>query len=441
MSPPNHQAPPLHQQQYRSSGLSPQSSAAPLIPADQQPLEQDRTVGDVAGDIDPKTGRRRLVGSAAQRAQYQDPLGQSNSTRDTSTIMSDTSAAMPGALPSSPLKEPPPAADHPSIDAQSIPVSPVRQHYNNSVPAASPSKTSRLRSSSPRMQSPASSEIFERNVQEPVPISTLQNELSPAHIPNHVLTEDHIPAALEASAEAITSSNLNADEVEIVTATSHQPAAVSLESSIAGDMSSSHGHPLPSLKHQASEGSEPASLNAASSGFLPLPTNPEDENASSYGALDPNDVRRLSFISFADVVHSEHAHPTTTGDIAGSRDSLHIASLPSTVHDRTTSPLRSPRSPSSTYSGGVVTPPLTLGQSSQTPLNADQSPVRSVAIGSPSSALPTTHGELTIETMRQALRKTASGDLSGVRSANLSPVASTTSEDVFGSQNRSRTNT
>jgi len=432
--PPHQQPPPFQQQQYHSSGLSPQSSAAPLIPADQRQVEQDRATESVAGDIDPKTGRRRLTGSAMHNAQHRDPLGQSDSPRD-SSIMSDTSAAMPGALPPSPLKEHP-TTNHRPVGAQSIPVSPARQQHNNSMPAPSPS---RLRSSSPRLQSPASSEIFERNVQEPVPISTLQNELSPAHIPNHVLTEDHIPAALEASAEAITSSNLNADEVEIVTATSHQPAAASLESSITGDVSSPHGHHLPSLLHQASEGSEPASLNAASSGFLPLPTNLEDESASSYGALDPNDVRRLSFISFADVVHSEHAHPTATGDIAGSRDSLHIASQLSGIHERAGSPLRTPRSPSSTYSGGVVTPPLTLGPSQQTPLTTDQSPARSIPIGSPGAPHSGTHGELTIETMRQALRKTASGDLSGVRSAGLSPVASTTSEDVR--QSRGRTNT
>jgi hypothetical protein len=423
--PPHQQPPPFQQQPYHSSGLSPQSSAAPLIPAEQRQDEQSHSLEGVAGDIDPKTGRRRLTGSAMQNAQQPDPFGQSNSTRDTSSFIS--------ALPSSPPKQLPNTSYRPG-GAQSVPISPVRQQYNSSMPAPSPS---RLRSSSPRLHSPASSEIFERSVQEPVPISTLQNELSPAHIPNHVLTEDHIPAALEASAEAITSSSLNADEVEIVTATSHQPAAASLESSITGDVSSLHGHHLPSLSHQASESSEPASLNAASSGFLPQSTHPEEESASSYGALDPNDVRRLSFISFADVVHSEHIHPATTGDIAGSRDSLHMASIPSGIHERAGSPLRSPRSPSSTYSDNVVTPPLTLGQ---TPLTTEQSPARGLPIGSPGAPLPGTHGELTIETMRQALRKTASGDLGGVRSAGLSPVTSTASEDAFAKQSRGRTN-
>lgn len=433
MPPPHQQSPPLQHQQYHSSGLSPQSSASPLLPSEQAALSQDIPARDDAGEIDPKTGKRRIPAPGMQRAQHPGTLDQTSRTNDTSSaIMSDTSAAMPGALPSSPLKEQPTSSLRPT-GTQPIPVSPSRQHYNNAIPAPSPS---RLRSSSPRLQSPASSEIFERSVQEPVPISTLQNENTPAHIPNHVLTEDHIPAALEASAEAITSSQLNPDEVEIVTATSHQPAGASLESSSTADVSSLHANLPASLVHQASEGSEPASLNAASSGFLPPASTNEDDNTSSYGALDPNDVRRLSFISFADVVQSEHVHPSnTTGDIAGSRDSLHIASLPSAIHDRTASP----RSPSSTYSGGgVVTPPLTLGQQ---PAIADQSPVRGIPIGSPSGVQAGAHGELTIETMRQAVRKTASGDLSGVRSSGMSPVASLTGEDAFARQSRSRTNT
>lgn len=446
--PPPHQQPPSseHQPRYHSSGLSPQNSAAPLIPSDQRNPPEKCAAEEATAEIDPKTGRRRLFGS--KKAQDQSTLdsssaGQPRDAFSDQPVMSDTSAAMPGALPSSPLREPPanmkPTGTHP------IPVSPTRQHYSNAMPAPSPS---RLRSSSPRMQSPASSEIFERNVQEPVPIATLQSELTPAHIPNHVLTEDHIPAALEASAEAITSENLNPDEVEIVTATSHQPAGASLENSSVADVSSLPGHLPASLVHHPSEGSEPTSLNAASSGFLPPATSTtavDDDSTSNYGALDPTDVRRLSFISFADVVQSEHhIHPNANTsaplDIAGSRDSLHIASG---MHDRTASP----RSPSSTYSsagGGVITPPLTLGHSHQSPAAAEQSPVRSIPIGSPPSggavqAGP--HGELTIETMRQAVRKTASGDLSGVRSAGLSPVTSAVGEDAFSLGGRGRTNT
>lgn len=319
----------------------------------------------------------------------------------------------------------------PDLRPQPIPITPSRHPYPSAV-AASPSH---LRSSSPRLHSPASSEIFERNVQEPVPISTLQGEMSPAHIPSHVMTEDHIPPALEATAQAITSGNLNADEVEIVTSASHQPAAASVIES-----SASHADltqlQSPTLQHHRSEGSE-AGSSIHQSGLLP--THTEDEGASNYGQLDPNDVRRLSFISFADVVQSEHQqqYASHLGDV-GSRDSLHMASLPASVpgaaQNRTASPLGSPRSPGSTHShsmsGGVTTPPPGVNIDPA----GEQSPARS---GAGISSPPSHHGELTIETMRQAVRKTASGDLSGVRSAGMSPISD---ENSFR-ETRSRTNT
>lgn len=323
--------------------------------------------------------------------------------------------------------------------AQPIPVSPSRLPYQPAV-AASPS---RLRSASPRLHSPASSEIFERNVQEPVPISTLGGELSPAHIPSHVITEDSIPPALEASAQAITSEELNPDEVEIVTSSSHQPAATVLEPSAShADLTSLNSPPAIS-QHKSEESEVASNLNLHQ---VPAPSATEDDSASNYGQLDPNDVRRLSFISFKDIVHSEHQQmaASSLGDV-GSRDSLHISNLPSSgiLHDRAASPLRSPRSPNSTHShalsSGLSTPPQGTNNINN-PLSgsthAEQSPVRSIGVGSPSSSQ---HGELTIETMRQALRKTASGDLSSGRSgAGMSPVSD---ENSVRGEPRSRTNT
>jgi hypothetical protein len=238
------------------------------------------------------------------------------------------------------------------------------------------------------------------------------------------LTEDSIPPALEASAQAITSESLNPDEVEIVTSSSHQPAASGIDGSIShSDFAQLHAPPLP---RNHSNDQESSSLQA--SGFLP---GLDDDSASNYGQLDPNDVRRLSFISFQDIVKSEQSEHhqlagSSLGDV-GSRDSIHIGSVLSstTSADRAASPLRSPRSPTSIHSqsisGGVITPPLGINITNPLGASAEQSPVRSVLIGSPASQ----HGDLNIETMRQALRKTASGDLSGsgARSANMSPAS------------------
>ncbi|TKA69091.1 hypothetical protein B0A55_09834 [Friedmanniomyces simplex] len=401
--PPSQKFPPFPQ----NPSISPRSSAAPLLPLDQQQADGGEFDG-ITKETDSQTEKRRLLG-----------LGKKPEEKDTRNM--DATAG--GLLPQTQAAI---AAMKPDTKArpQAIPVSPSRHPYPSGI-AASPS---RLRSSSPRLYSPASSEIFERNVQEPVPMSTLQGEDTPAHIPTHVMTEDHIPPALEATANAITSNSLNADEVEIVTSSSHQPAAEKvLEASVShADLTQLQPPPL---KH-----AESASSDIVASTHH-LPTHPEDDGASNYGQLDPNDVRRLSFISFADVMQSEHQQQAASslGDI-GSRDSLHISSLSGSfpsVHERAASPFRSPRSPGS-MSGGVTTPPGVSVDSAH-----EQSPPRSNVVGALASP-PGQHGELTIETMRQAVRKTASGDLSGVRSpAAMSPL----SDEPSMRETRSRTNT
>lgn len=270
---------------------------------------------------------------------------------------------------------------------------PIAQPIPQRAPArTSPSRTSQhpyqvpaspqrnLYSSSPRIVSPAGSQIFERDVQE----TSLPVPNSPA-IPSHIQRENHIPPVLDASSEAITNRTLDPDSVEIVMHSSHQPAAVT----VTGVSSS-----------------EPAGHWADE-----LIAHPDrDDAASNYGALDSTDVRRLSFISFSDIVQSEHM------EHAGNRDSVYVAGLSSLSSPgyRSPSPVRSPVS-----SQGLGTSPPTSNSASVK--GVELSP-RAKALGSPLlNHSPPTGGELTIETMSQALRRTGSGDLSGVRSQPLSP--------------------
>ena len=254
--------------------------------------------------------------------------------------------------------------------------------YNASTAPASPGRN--IQSSSPHISSPASSQIFERNVQE----DGLYSSASPA-IPAHITTENHIPSVLDASSVAITDDHLNPDNVEIVMHAAHQPAAVTVTGT----------------------GVSEAAGASWQDDLVAHPDN--DDAASNYGALDANDVRRLSFISFADVVHAEHV------DHSLSRDSLHLSgpssAMPLSLGARSPSPIRSPISPAAMSQA--------LGGSPQrggSPLlkGLDFSPsLVGRAPGSPRTThSPPTGGELTIETMRQALRKTGSGDLSGARS-------------------------
>lgn len=321
------------------------------------------------------------------------------------TTAEQTRADVSTALPSQQLGTPegtltpllvqPKAA--PKTQPKPIPISPTRAAYA-SAGVTSPSL---LRSASPRLDSPASSEIFERSVQEPVPMSTLEGEPK-AHLPTHVITEDFIPPALEASVQAITSQELNPDEVEIVTSATHQTAAASVM-----EGSSSHLDLTSLNSSRAADDLE----SVSQSGLLP----PNEEETSTYGSIDPNDVRRLSFISFADVVQSEHQHPTpVVGETASQTGSL-PTSAP--IQARSRSPFRSP---SASQTGGLTH--IT---------SAEQSPSRHLT-------QPGTHGELTIETMRQAVRKTASGDIGqNFRSPATSPVLSSDPS----SASRSRTNT
>ncbi|KAI1179255.1 hypothetical protein F4777DRAFT_504310 [Nemania sp. FL0916] len=283
-----------------------------------------------------------------------------------------------------PIPPNPARADSTDATKRSATTSPVPLESPKMLPS-SPGRG--LRSSSPRMSSPAGSQIFERDVQESTILPT-----SPA-IPSHIQTENHIPPVLDASSEAITDDHLNPDTVEIVTHVSHQPAAAA----VAG-----------ASLHESVSGSWTEDLTTFSD---------RDESASNYGSLDSTDVRRLSFISFADVVQAEQGPP---GVATGSRDSMHLAGLTSLASmsvNRSPSPIRSPVS----SQAPETSPPNSKSGSVK---GFSLSPARK-PLGSPTSTeynLGVATGELAIETMSQALRRTGSTDLSGARSHPISPI-------------------
>ncbi|KAJ5154113.1 uncharacterized protein N7500_009552 [Penicillium coprophilum] len=224
----------------------------------------------------------------------------------------------------------------------------------------------------PRIHSPAS-QIFERDVQEDM----VSAQASPS-IPAHIRTDNYIPPALEASSAAITDDRLDPDSVEIVTHSLHQAAG-----GASGEQSMSSSG-IDHLLGQADA----------------------DDLSSSHRALDMTDVRRLSFISFADVVNAEHAESNEAHPGASSRERLGDL-------NQSPSPLRSP----SSSHGLGTSPPTSTATSFRGP---DMSPTRfPTTAQSPVSS--SFGGDLNVETMRQALRKTASGDL-GVTSQAVSII-------------------
>ncbi|KAK8084828.1 hypothetical protein PG997_006099 [Apiospora hydei] len=290
--------------------------------------------------------------------------------------------------PEASLPSPPPGGDLSHLSsARSATTSPIPMDVSHRAP----SSPGRGISSSPRMASPATSQIFERDVQE----SSVAMPNSPA-IPSHIQVENHIPPALDATSEAITDDHLNPDSVEIVTHTSHQPAAVTVTGTSPYETQSTQSTSWVDELQSLAE---------------------KDEAASNYGSLDSTDIRRLSFISFADVVQAEQGNNNIA---ASSRESMRIpglTSLSSAAINRSPSPIRSPIS-----SHAETSPPTSKSGSIK---GLDMSPSRK-PVGSPSSGHHTlsaaTSNDLNIETMSQALRRTGSTDLSTARSPPISPI-------------------
>ncbi|KAH0593163.1 hypothetical protein MHUMG1_09165 [Metarhizium humberi] len=293
-----------------------------------------------------------------------------------------------------------PVASQPSKTSPTtskITASPTRVHTGEHCVFVHPSSPGRALSSSPRVSSPAGSQIFERDVQD----STVLKPNSPA-IPTHIQTENYIPPVLDDASEAITNEKLDPDAVEIVTHTSHQPASVTVTGASGG---------LASPYDQMA--SEWAAELASFANRVGLPP----DSASNYGSLDSADVRRLSFISFADVVQAEHGNQAGG---PGSRDSLHmvgLTSLPSAALNRSPSPIRSPVS---SQGQGTSPPTSNPGSMKGVEMSPTRKPFGSPKPGQQNLAAP--GGDLNIETMRQALRRTGSADLSSFRSNPTSPL-------------------
>ncbi len=325
-------------------------------------------------EVDSKTGKRRFWGLGKKKEDEK-----AKKKREAALAANSAAAASPtpAIRPASPMNSPRTThvsyPRHPTSHPYGDPASPGRNVHTSSY-----------------VSSPASSQIFERNVQE----DGLCTSASPS-IPAHITTENHIPPVLDASSVTITDDHLNPDNVEIVMHSAHQPAAVTVTGA----------------------GTSEVSGATWQDDLVAHPDN--DDAASNYGALDSTDVRRLSFISFADVVHAEHAEHA---DHTNNRDSLHLSGISSypalASFNRSPSPIRSTGS----SHGRGPSPPLS-GSASFHGMDSSSN-YAGRGPGSPFSGYSPspTGGELTIETMRQALRKTGSGDLSGAKSQPISAI-------------------
>ncbi|EWC48879.1 hypothetical protein DRE_00184 [Drechslerella stenobrocha 248] len=245
-----------------------------------------------------------------------------------------------------------------ATNSTTSPVSPVRSSHFGSQ--------RRSKNTSPRL---STSSIFERNVQDP--------SLPPGSpsIPSHFSTENHIPAVLEATSLTITDSSVDPDRIEIVSSAAHHTV----------------------LPHHPESYSNPWAEESAHSG--------DESIGQGYNSsLAAADKRRLSFISFADVVQAENeqaSQSSTNLDALPTKSPQQPQPQPQTAASlRSNSPIRTP--PQLPYS-----PPGTGLGISDFSMEKDMSiPDRHSGTGA-----ATTHNEVTVETLSQALRKYGSTDL------------------------------
>lgn len=342
-------------------GLSQDAHSVTSRAPDTEPAQSTNTIEPLAGQAATTTRDRRpahLTWNRSQELEKDQAAG--------------SSATGIGSLDSDPVSPISPISSSEALRTPNVP----DRHKHHRHPG-SPGKTSQL---PPRLHSPAS-QIFERDVQEDI----LPAQTSPS-IPAHIRTENYIPPVLEASSAAITDEQLDPDSVEIVTHSLHQPAA----SGVTGVSTADH--------------------SLSSSGLVD-PAGAASTDSDAHPASDL-DVRRLSFISFADVVNAEHAE---TGESAYSRTPSQGAvtsAFPpvASSQNRSPSPLHSPAS-----SHGLGTsPPTSIATSCRGLEMSPKYGTRRPGSPFPPAQSPVSShfsGDLNVETMRQALRRTGSGDL------------------------------
>lgn len=303
-------------------------------------------------------------------------------------------------VPSLPVQDKPLSAFTPSRapspsssarDSSQPPSSPFRSrplHFSPCSPGGA------LRSASPRVHSPASSQIFERDVQEDI----VPAQVSPS-IPSHIITENHIPPILEASSVALTDERLNPDLVEIVTHNSHQTASLPTTS---GNVP--NGFSLGSPYDDASTHNFPG-----------------HDYKPSAGHADNGDIRRLSFVSFADLVNGEHMG----NELLSNHDSVYHGGVPASpflVHSRPYSPENGYGSPQNFSISPPRSSSLSVNAIDTFPSNRDTGSV-SPHLSTRSRPI-TLSPEFNIETMTQALKRTESSEFGGLLSQPMSVVGS-----------------
>ncbi|KAG5355979.1 hypothetical protein CJU89_5698 [Yarrowia sp. B02] len=186
-------------------------------------------------------------------------------------------------------------------DSSALPMAPA----TTAVSSMSPKSQNSMTESVSALSSPASSMIFERNVQEfsvAAQGASSQSKVWHNHENTHYHGEDRVAPALDASTEAIINSKVNPEDIDVISL--RRPSSIRARSPTEASLSSLWSPGSPTMLQDG-----PRTRNNSMS-VHPLTA------SHTGGSLSPDKIdgrQVLSFCSFADVVHTENEE-TRDGD-------------------------------------------------------------------------------------------------------------------------------
>ncbi|KAG5367737.1 hypothetical protein CJU90_4043 [Yarrowia sp. C11] len=195
------------------------------------------------------------------------------------------------------------------------------------VSSMSPKSQNSMTESVSALSSPASSMIFERNVQEFSVAATSAGASSSKIWNNHDNThyhgEDRVAPVLDASTEAIINSKVGPEDIDVISL--RRPSSIRARSPTEASLNSLWSPGSPTMLQDPSTGGPRTRNNSMS--VHPL-TASHTGGSLSPDKLNGGDGRQvLSFCSFADVVHTENEETTASSDRLGRFDSRSQSAL------------------------------------------------------------------------------------------------------------------
>lgn len=325
------QPPPVQTAQNGTNGTNDDDSVSV-----DSPVDDDPTVQSAVESVQSRVGESQQTRQGQTLAQSQSPAQHPSFAQSLAQTHSQAIPVRSANKEFVSSVAPPSASSRPSLAAamrggiSDTPAAIPMAAATTAVSSMSPKSQNSMTESVSALSSPASSMIFERNVQEFSVAATSAGASSSKIWHNHDNThyhgEDRVAPALDASTEAIINSKVNPEDIDVISL--RRPSSIRARSPTEASLNSLWSPGSPTLLQDAasSSGGGPRTRNNSMS-VHPL-TASHTGGSLSPDKLNGGDGRQvLSFCSFADVVHTENEETTASSDRLGRFDTRSQSAL------------------------------------------------------------------------------------------------------------------